>query len=247
MFKTLTTLVRGAAAEADEAIFDANATRLLAQQLRDAAESMEHAKRELALAMAHRASEQRAIEAVDQRKTYLEQGAIDAINGRCDDLANEAATMIAALEDERRERVEAMARFDIEIQRLQQLTETGRRRLTDLRRGLEMARAQEALRRAGANGRKALSTGTGALRDAESTLAKIRTTNQRSDDEHRALEDLEHVQSGRDLDARLADAGFGPNLKTKTSDVLARLQRSAANRAQPLPTPTTVSPPKDTP
>lgn len=231
MFKTLTTIVRGAAAEADEAVFDANATRILAQQLRDAAEAMEHAKRELALAMAHRASEHRAIEAVDKRAVHLEQGAIDAINGRRNDLANEAATMIAALEDERRERVESMAKFDLEIQRLQQLTENGRRRLADLRRGLEMARAQEALRRAGANGRKALTSGTGALRDAESTLAKIRTTNQRSEDEHQALEELEHVQSGKDLDTRLSDAGFGPNMKTKTSDVLARLQRTAANRA----------------
>jgi phage shock protein A len=230
MLKTLATIVRGAAAEAEEAVFDANATRVLAQQLRDAAESMEHAKRELAMAMAHRASEQRAIEAVDKRMTYLEQGAIDAINGRRDDLASEAATMIAALEDERRERVEAMGRFDLEIQRLQQLTETGRRRLADLRRGLEMARAQEALRRAGANGRRALSTGTGALREAEATLAKIRESNTRSEDEHQALEELEKVQSGRDLDTRLADAGFGPNMKTKTNDVLARLQRTAALR-----------------
>jgi phage shock protein A len=230
MMKTLATLVRGAAADAEEAVFDANSTRILAQQLRDAAEALEHAKRELAMAMAHRASEQRAIEAVDKRMAHLEQGAIDAINGRRDDLASEAATMIAALEDERRERVEAMARFDLEIQRLQQLTETGRRRLADLRRGLEMARAQEALRRAGANGRRALSTGTGALREAEATLAKIRESNTRSEDAHQALEELEKVQSGRDLDTRLADAGFGPNMKTKTSNVLARLQRTAALR-----------------
>ena len=235
MLKTITTLVRGAAAEAEEAVFDANATRVLAQQLRDAAASMEHAKRELACAMAHRASEQRAIEAVDKRMTHLEQAAIDAINGRRDDLASEAATMIAALEDERRERVEAMARFDLDIQRLQQLTEAGRRRLADLRRGLEMARAQEALRRAGANGRRALSTGTGALREAEATLAKIRENTTRDQDEHQALEELEKVQSGRDLDQRLADAGFGPNMKTKTDDVLARLHRTAALRATPTP------------
>jgi phage shock protein A len=233
MFKTLTTLVRGAAAEAEEAVFDANATRVLAQQLRDAAASMEHAKRELACAMAHRASEQRAIEAVDQRMTHLEQGAIDAINGQRDDLASEAATMIAALEDERRERVAAMAKFDLDIQRLQHMTETGRRRLADLRRGLEMARAQDALRRAGANGRRALATGTGALRDAEATLAKIRDSTTRAEDEHQALEELEKVQSGRDLDQRLADAGFGPNMKTKTDDVLARLHRTAALRTAP--------------
>jgi phage shock protein A len=232
MLKTITTLIRGAAAEADEALFDANATRVLAQQLRDAATAMEHAKRELACAMAHRASEQRAIEAVDQRIAHLERGAVDAIGGAREDLATEAATMIAALEDERRERAEAMARLDVEVQRLQQLTETGRRRLAELKRGLEMARAQEALRRAGANGRKALSTGTGALREAEATLSRIRETNLRADDECAALEELERVESGKDLDSRLAAAGFGPNLKTKSDDVLARLRRQAASEAK---------------
>jgi hypothetical protein len=68
MLKTITTLIRGSIAEADEAVFDANATRILSQQLRDAAAALEHSKRELACAMAHRASEGRAIEALDKRR-----------------------------------------------------------------------------------------------------------------------------------------------------------------------------------
>ena len=52
MLKILSTLVRGAVAEAEEAVFDANATRLLAQQLREAAAALEHSKKELACAMA---------------------------------------------------------------------------------------------------------------------------------------------------------------------------------------------------
>jgi phage shock protein A len=228
MLKTLTTIIRGAAAEADEAVFDANATRILSQQLRDAASALENSKRELACSMAHRDSEKRAVEALDKRKWELERSAIDAINGNREDLANEVAAILAAIDDERRERSEAMTRFDIEIARLRQMTDDGRRRLGDLRRGLEMARAQESLRRAGANGRKALTTGKGALREAEATLAKIRENNQKSNDEHRALEELEDVQSGKDLDARLAEAGFGPNQKTKINDVLSRLKASAA-------------------
>jgi phage shock protein A len=228
MLKTITTLIRGSIAEADEAVFDANATRFLSQQLRDAAAALEHSKRELACAMAHRASEGRAIEALDKRATDLETAAIDAINGKRDDLATEVATILAAIADERRERADAAARFDVDIQRLKQMTEDGRRRLDELRRGLEMARAQEALRRAGANGRRALATGTGALREAETTLQRIRTTNARDDDAHRALEELERVQSGKDLDQRLSDAGFGTSIKTRADDVLNRLRATAA-------------------
>ena len=94
-----------------------------------------------------------------------------------------------------------------------------------------MARAQEALRRAGANGRRALATGTGALREAEATLSKIRTAQARDEGCHRALEELERVESGRDLDQRLAEAGFGNTVKTRGQDVLARLKATAADPA----------------
>ncbi|MFM9941995.1 MAG: PspA/IM30 family protein [Hyphomicrobiaceae bacterium] len=234
MFKMLTTLVRGAAAEAEQAVFDANALRILEQQLRDAAGALEHSKKELACAMAHRASEARAVEALNQRIAELEHAAGDALTGGREDLAREAATVIAATEDERTERTASMKRFDVDIARLRQLSEDGRKRLVDLRRGLEIARAQEALRRAGANGRRALATGTGSLREAEATLAKIREGHMKSEDFAEACEALDAEASGKVLDDRLAAAGFGPSLKTKPDDVLARLrQRTATKPTQP--------------
>ncbi len=228
MLKLVTTLVRGAVAEAEEAVFDANATRLLAQQLRDAAAALEHSKKELACAMAYRASEQRAAESLDARIGELEVSAISAIQGGREDLADEAATVIAATEDERKERRAAIERFDADIARLRQLTEHGRKRLQELRRGLEMARVQEALHRAGANGRRAVVIGTGALREAEGTLARIRERHSKDEDVHAALEELEREASGQNLDDRLADAGFGPRLRTPPNDVLARLKAKAA-------------------
>ena len=158
MMKLFATLVRGVVAEAEEAAFDQNATRVLAQQLRDAATALEHSRKELACAMAHRSSEARAAAMLQGRIESLEHGAIDALNGNRADLAAEAATVIAAAEDERTERLAAIARFDVDISRLQRLTEEGQRRLRELRRGLEMARAQEALNKAGANGRRAAET-----------------------------------------------------------------------------------------
>jgi len=204
MMKLLTTLMRGAVAEAEEATFDANAIRVLAQQLREAATSLEHAKTELACAMAHRSSEQRAVAMLDDRINALEQGAVDALNGGRTDLAEDASTVIAANEDERKERLAAVARFDTDIARLQRLIEEGQRRLRELRRGLEMARAQEALSRAGANGRRALASGAGALREAEATLARIRERHAHADDVGAAIETLERKASGNELEDRLS-------------------------------------------
>lgn len=231
MLKVLSTLMRGAAAEAEEAVFEANAIRILEQQLRDAAVALEHSKRELACAMAHRASEARAVEAVDARIAELEASGAAAIAGGRDDLAEEVATVIAAAEDELAERRAAGSKLDVDITRLRQLADDGRRRLTDLRRGLEMARAQEALRRAGANGRRALATGAGALREAEATLCRIRHSHRKAEDVAAAAESLEAGASGKDLEDRLSDAGFGPNLKTKPADILARLRQRSASPA----------------
>ena len=232
VLKVFTTLVRGAVAEAEEAVFDANAVRVLEQQLRDAAGALEHSKRELACAMAHRSSEARAVEALSQRIGDLETSAVDALNGAREDLAQEAATVIAANEDERLAREAAMKKFDVDIARLKRLVEDGGARLTDLRRGLELARAQEALRRAGANGRRAVATGTGALRDAEATLAKIREQHAKADDVAAALDELERKSSGADLDQRMAAAGFGTSIKTKPADVLARLKKSQVGQVK---------------
>lgn len=226
MLKTLTTLLRGSIAEAEEAVLDANAIRMLEQQMRDAAAALENSKRELACAMAHQSGEQRAIQALDERIAELETGAREALEAGRDDLAEEAAVVIAVTEDERNDRKAAVDRFAVDIRRLRMLSEDGRLRLSELRRGLELARAQDALRRAGANGRRALATGTGALREAEATLHRIRERHCRDDDAAAALDELERSGTVTSVADRLAAAGFGPNLKTRPHDVLARLRAS---------------------
>jgi len=233
MFKIVTTLLRGAANEAEEALFDANAIRVLEQQLRDAAASLEHARRELACAMAHQASEERAVSALQDRIAELETAAREALAADREDLAAEVATVIAANEDERALRNASVKKFESDVRRLKQLSEDGRLRLADLRRGLEMARAQEALRRAGANGRRALSIGTGALREAEATLLRIRDVQAREDDVATALDQLDSRESGRDLIDRLAAAGFGSVKKNNPADVLARLKAAAGKAPDP--------------
>ena len=231
MLKLFTTLARGAAAQVEEAVFDANAVRILEQQLRDAAGALEQSRRELACAMAHQASEERAVAMLCERITELEASGRKAIDAGRDDLAEEVAIEIAVTEDERTERSAAAKRGGDEIRRLRQLVEEGRKRLLELRRGLELTRAQEALRRAGANGRRAIATGKGALREAEATLAKIRATHAKEQDISAALEELEGASSGRDLEARLDKAGFGSVQRTKAADVLKRLRAMPADQS----------------
>jgi phage shock protein A len=228
MLKVITTLLRGAAAEAEEAVFDANAIRILEQQLRDAAAALELSKRELACAMGYQAGEERAIAGLEARTAELEANARQALAAAREDLAAEAAAVIAANENEKAERQAARDRFDADVRRLRQLSEDGRARLADLKRGLELARAQDGLRRAGANGRRALATGTGALREAEATLVRIRAAQSRDDDVSAALDELERQSTSRDLSERMRDAGFSTTPSVKASDVLARMKDEIA-------------------
>ena len=230
MLKLFTTLARGAAAQVEEAVFDANAVRILEQQLRDAAGALEQSRRELACAMAHQASEERAVAMLSERIKELETSGRKAIDAGRDDLAEEVAIEIAATEDERTERSDAAKRGSDEIRRLRQLVEEGRKRLLELRRGLELTRAQEALRRAGANGRRAIASGRGALREAETTLARIRATQAKEQDIAAALDELEGGP-GRDLEARLDKAGLGSAKRTNPADVLKRLRAMPADQS----------------
>jgi phage shock protein A len=229
LLKTLSTLLRGAVADAEEAVFDANAIRVLEQQLRDAAASLEHSKRELACAIAHQSSEERAISALSERIADLEESGAKAVLAGREDLGMEAAVVIAATEDERNERRAALERYSAEVRRLRQFAEDGRKRLMDLRRGLELARAQESLRRAGANGRRALASGAGSLRQAEDTLVKIRELQARSDDVDAAYDLLDRQSREEDLSERLAAHGFGAKSKTDALDVMARLKARASS------------------
>ena len=238
MFKLLNTLVRGTVAEIEETVFDANSIRLLEQQIREAATSLEHARRELACAMAHQSSESRAVAALDARIAELEVSGVAALRDGAEALANEVATVIAATEDERRDRCEAVHRFDADIVRLRQLADEGRRRLTDLRRGLELARAQDALNRAGASGRRAIASGSGALREAEGTLNRIRERQTGTKDVDAALDALERDADGRGLDERLSTAGYGGRPKVKPDSVLERMRQAAKAGPAAKPNPT---------
>ncbi len=69
MIKTVVTLLRGKAFEAEERLADRHALALLDQQMRDAALSADRAKKALAIAMAQDKAEARKLEAARARRS----------------------------------------------------------------------------------------------------------------------------------------------------------------------------------
>ncbi len=225
MIKTLTLLMRGAIADNAQAIHDANAVTILRQQIREAAAALAGARRELAVAMAYHAAELRALDALQSRIDTLSESTRKALADGREDLARDAAVLIAALEDERADRKAAMARFASDIERLKALVSQAQGRLRDLDRGLQTARATEAVRRAGINGRRVVTLSNSALADAEQTLARLRERHQSEDDFGEALASLE-AEAASDVEIRLKAEGYGSQ-RTDPQSVLDRLRASA--------------------
>ena len=226
MFKTFVTLIRGAAARADEEFVDRSALLILDQQIRDAAAAIERAKRALALAIAQDEAEGKRLEATSKRLADLEERVLAALQGGREDLAAEAAEAIAVMEADRDAIREARASFAAETAQLKQAVANAAHRLAELERGRRIAQAAESVRRMKAGGGVA---GTAALAEAEQTLKRLR---------ERQAEDAAATAAFNALDAdpgtvadRLEAAGFGRRTRTTAADVLARLKQKSAPAA----------------
>ena len=227
MFKTLLTLVRGAAAAAEEEFADRSALLILTQQIRDAAATIDHGKRALALAVAQDEAESKRLEATLKRIADLEERAVAALGGGRDDLAGEAAEAIAVLEADRDALREARAAFAGEITKLKASVAQAGQRLAELERGRRIAQAAESVRRLKTNVGVFGGAGTSSLAEAEATLRRLRERQAEDAAADAALDSLDAAAAPAAVAERLADAGFGKRTRPTADDVLARLRRQA--------------------
>lgn len=131
MLKTVLTLMRGAAAAAEEEVVDRSALLILDQQIREAASATDRAKRALALAIAQDEAEAKRLETIIARIADLETRALAALAGGREDLVAEAAEAIATLEADRDAIREARAHFLREIGQMKSTVAGASRRLAD--------------------------------------------------------------------------------------------------------------------
>jgi phage shock protein A len=228
MLKTLITLVRGRTAMMAEELGDQNALLILDQQMRDATGTVDRAKKALAVAIAQQSQEQQRLDATCARIEDLERRAVAAIEAGREELASEAAEAIATLEAERDASLTARALFAAEITKLKGHVLQQQVRLSQLERGRRIARAAEAVRVARRGRIEGVPIFAGTLAEAETTLARLRERQVEADAAEAAFEALDATTGPIAVAEKLAAEGFGPRLKPKTADVLARLRERAA-------------------
>ncbi|HEY8161835.1 MAG TPA: PspA/IM30 family protein [Methylocystis sp.] len=227
MFKTVVTLLRGQAFEAEERLADRHALSLLDQQMRDSALAIDRSKKALAVAIAQDRAEEARLGATHARIAELENRAVEALKAGREDLAQKAAENIAQLEGDAQAAEKARALYLVEIRKLERHVRDQSARLTELERGRRIARAAQAVRVARRGRIEEAPCHQATLSEAEATLARLRERQTEACAAEAALDALEAEHKAEDLNETLADAGFGPPVKPRASDVLARLKEKA--------------------
>ncbi|TAU87749.1 PspA/IM30 family protein [Rhizobium leguminosarum] len=221
MFKLISILLRGRAHDAEQAFADRHAVPLLSQQIRDAAQSIQSARRSVAVAIAQNEQEKGQHATIVARIADLEIRASAALAKGNEGLAREAAEAIAYLEAERDASEKAQSQFTSAIDKLKGIVRASEARLQELQRGERLARATQEAQKLDV---VVSGPGFATLDDAEETLARLRLRQSQNELTAAALKDMEGAIRPAGIIEKLANAGFGAPLRSSADDVLARLK-----------------------
>ncbi|MBL4607943.1 MAG: PspA/IM30 family protein [Pseudomonadales bacterium] len=223
VFKKIMTAVRGGAREAGEAIVDANAIRILEQEIKDAENHMEKAKRDLTDVMAKQMQAERELRRNNDSISEHEGYAIKALDKGDEALALEVAEKIATLESEKHEQQEVVTSFASHSTRLKELVRKSERLIKDHQRQLSMVKTTESVQKATAAITDNFAATNSKMSSAKESLERIKKRQVNFEDRLKAAEALEEETSDKGLQDKLKAAGIGEQ-DASAQSVLARLK-----------------------
>ena len=222
MLSKLSALFRGTAHEAGQAVVDANALKILDQEIRDADTAQGKARDDLAGLVARRRMAENELKSFGEQIAKYESSVRAALSQGKEDLAREVAGRITELETEIGTRgpmidgmKEAEARLRTAISATDQKIETLRREIdiVKVNDSVQKAQTSVALQSQGAHSR---------IGSAADSLQRIKQRQAVQEERLRVGQELEDRRTGADLDAKLKEAGILPG-HASADDVLARL------------------------
>ena len=218
----LFTAVRGGVNDAAETAADAQALRILDQEIRDAETALRKARSDLAGIMAGaKRLEKRTADLAEKGERDLESARAAMQAGR-QDLAEQLAQRISQTRSEyaRDEAdLERMRAQQAQMMRTVQETET---RIQAMRREVESVKATESLQRAQSAIASSQSGVNSKLGNAMDSLERIRRRQEETAARIEAGEELAAIQSGGSLDQQLLEAGIGGRTSS-TDSIMAEI------------------------
>ena len=222
VLKDLFTAIKGGANEIGEAVVDANAIRILEQEIRDAEDAIASSKQSLTRMKSTEIKLKRELGTLDADIADYEQKAMAALSAGEETLATEVAERIAELETERGEKGGEQATLDAEINKIHTMIKSRERTIQKNKRELDKVRTVKELQRA----TESVSTNFAATGSSEHRVSKalerVKAKQQSWHDRMEAGEWMSEKESGDDLDAKLKAKGIGGSDSPGANDVLAR-------------------------
>jgi phage shock protein A len=231
MFSKLITLFRGASYEAGAAVVDANALRILDQEIRDADNALARARDDLATLVAKRRMLEKEVQGLKDQSARYEGSARAALAKGDENLAREVATRIAELETDIGVKTPQLADMRTAEERLHQTIAQTQQRVENLRREIDVVKVNDSVQRAQAAVASRGGSAQASLGSAADSLKRIKERQAVQDEKFKAAAELEDKRTGADLDAKLAAAGILPG-HSSADDILARLK---APVGEPMP------------
>lgn len=223
IFTKLITLFRGTAHEAGAAVVDANALRILDQEIRDADNALGRARDDLATLVAKRRMLEKELQGLQDMAGRYESSARAALEKGDEALALEVAQRISELETDVGTKTPQLADMRAAEERMHQTIAQTQQRVENLRREIDVVKVNDSVQRAQA---AVANQGAGAasrLGSAADSLKRIKERQAIADEKFKAAGELEDRRTGADLDAKLKAAGILPG-HSSANDVLARLK-----------------------
>ena len=224
VLKDLMQAVRGGANEVGEAIVDANAIRILEQEIRDAESAIASAKQSLTRMKSSEIGLKRDLSTLGADIADYEQKAIAALDAGEEALATEVAERIAELEGERDDKAGEQAALNEEVNKIHAMIKARERTIQKNKRELDKVRTVQELQRATESvSRNFAATGSKGHRVSQA-LDRVKAKQQNWQDRMEAGDWMESQEGVDDIDAKLKAKGIGASGASAGSDVLARLK-----------------------
>ncbi|CUS43380.1 MAG: PspA/IM30 family protein [Pseudomonadota bacterium] len=220
IWSKLFTLGRAAGNDAAAAVVDANALRILDQEIRDADKAQGKARDDLAGLVARRRILEAEVESFQSQVAKYEGSARTAVEKGNMDLARQVAQRIADLEQDISMKAPQVADMRQAEEQIHTAIAATDRKIEQLRREVEVVKVNESVQKAQAT--VAASGAGNSLGSAADSLARIRERQMIRGEKLRAAGELEDRRTGADLDEKLRLAGILPG-QSSADDVLARL------------------------
>lgn len=222
IWNKLFTLGRAGAHEATAAVVDANALRILDQEIRDADTAQGKARDDMATLVARRRILEKEVAGFRDQVTKYEGSARAAVQKGDMDLARQVAQRIADLEQDIALKEPQIGDMRVAEDQLHTAITATDRRIETLRREVDVVKVNESVQKAQA-AVSARGAGAGAsLGSAADSLARIKERQMIRGEKIKAAGELEDRRTGADLDEKLRLAGILPG-QSSADDVLARL------------------------